>query len=148
MATAAEILNATRDDPGQNSLLTIEAADELAVFDLSGDWETLEADEKAKYLVHATRMIKDPLLFPGLDLTDDAAYAAAQTACFYQAMFLVRNLDDIRDAENAMAMGAKAISSPVGSVAVTRYSRANSRSKEAETALAGHCYFGPPRLLR
>lgn len=148
MATASELLKTDRADLGHkfHSLLTIEAADELAVFDLSGDWSELDADEKAKYLVLATRMIRDPLLFPGLVLGAeeeyDAAYAAAQTACFHQVMFLVRNLDDIRDAENAASQGADVISSPVTNTRI-RYSRLNSRAPDAKAALERFCNFRP-----
>ncbi|MGE4192216.1 MAG: hypothetical protein AB7E51_02385 [Pseudodesulfovibrio sp.] len=152
MASASELLNATRGDTAQNSFLTISDADAKAVFDLSDDWDDLTDDEKAKYLVQATRLINDPLLFPGLVLgveeEYDAAYAAAQTACYFQAVYLVRNIDDIRDAENAGAVGAKAISSPVGSVSVTAFSRFNARSPEAMAVLRPFCDFGPPRILR
>jgi hypothetical protein len=152
MASASELLNAVRGDTAQNSFLTISDADAKAVFDLSDDWDDLTDDEKAKYLVQATRLINDPLLFPGLVLgveeEYDAAYAAARDACYLQAVYLVRNIDDIRDAENAGAVGAKAISSPVGSVGITGYSRFNSRSPEAMAVMRPYCDFGPPRILR
>lgn len=140
MATASELLNATRNDPGQNSLITIEAADNVAELSpWSDDWAALTDDEKARFLVMSTEDILDQDNFPSLNLDTDPIYNLAASCAVYQAIFLSLNIDEINDAMTASITGATSLSGPVESKAMTGFSVRRAVSPYVRRKLGMYC---------
>ena len=107
-------IDATKGGEHANSYVTLEAANETMIA-LYGweEWVTLDDEDKKRLLMQATMQIDMLPIAYGRESTSQAlafptvkdGFARAKRAAVHQALYLLRNLDAFREAENMALVG-------------------------------------------